>query len=92
MSQGSSQFVVLWLESGNKQPLLEGIFGETGPGDLGYFDLRCPDWVHGGDESVANEVYLRNALSYTDHHLSRLPVVLVAREGAPWGTGTRSSR
>ena len=59
--------------------------GDTGPGHVGYFDLRCPDWVRGGDESVANEVYLRNALSYTDHHLSRLPVVLVAREGRALG-------
>ena len=38
-----------------------------------------------GDQSVENATALHEGLSYLDHHLGRLPVVLFAREGRAFG-------
>jgi 4-amino-4-deoxy-L-arabinose transferase-like glycosyltransferase len=56
----------------------------TGPGQVGWFDLRCLEAVQ-GDQSEADAAYRQAALTYTEHHLSRLPIVLVAREGRAFG-------
>jgi 4-amino-4-deoxy-L-arabinose transferase-like glycosyltransferase len=54
----------------------------SGPG-LGLWTLDC----HGepkGDQSEVNAVLRRRGLSYMKHHLGRLPVVIMAREGLAW--------
>ena len=56
----------------------------TGPGQVGWFDLRCLENVQ-GDQSVADAVYRQAAVTYTEQHLSRLPIVLIAREGRAFG-------
>ena len=63
----------------------------TPRGQVGWFDLRCLGYVR-GDQSVADALYRQAALSYTSQHLSRLPIVVVAREGRALGTGTHYSR
>ncbi len=58
--------------------------GSTGPGQVGWFELRCLEAVQ-GDQSVADAAYRDAAVAYTEQHLSRLPIVLIAREGRAFG-------
>jgi 4-amino-4-deoxy-L-arabinose transferase-like glycosyltransferase len=54
--------------------------------DIGYGELSClyPYYV-GGDQSTNDGKYLHNAVNYAESHVSRLPVVFVAREGRTFG-------
>jgi len=47
--------------------------------------LGCLVFVKTTDESVAGTIELHHAETYAEHHLSRLPVVLIAREGRAFG-------
>jgi 4-amino-4-deoxy-L-arabinose transferase-like glycosyltransferase len=60
---------------------------------LGFVDAECkrdrpptatPEEEIDGDESVVDSIPRHDALRYIDAHRSRLPVVLVAREGRVW--------
>ncbi len=53
--------------------------------ETGYGDLRCLPLFARGDQSVQDSEDAHTALTYAEHHLSRLPVVLVAREGRTFG-------
>jgi 4-amino-4-deoxy-L-arabinose transferase-like glycosyltransferase len=50
---------------------------------LGLWTL-CLGHPPRGDQSVVNSYLRRRGLSYARHHLSRLPVVIAAREGLVW--------
>jgi hypothetical protein len=51
----------------------------------GYYSLGClPPHPH-GDQSVRNSTDLHFGLTYLEHHVGRLPVVLFAREGRTFG-------
>jgi 4-amino-4-deoxy-L-arabinose transferase-like glycosyltransferase len=52
---------------------------------LGYFDLACSDTDLEGDASTRDRVLLRRALRYIRGHVSRVPLVIVAREARTWG-------
>jgi 4-amino-4-deoxy-L-arabinose transferase-like glycosyltransferase len=85
MIQGSCDSSFYGSTPGSDNAYSKHFRGLTGPGHIGYFDLRCAGLVAGGDQSVADAIYRRNALAYTERHLSRLPIVLVAREGRAFG-------
>jgi 4-amino-4-deoxy-L-arabinose transferase-like glycosyltransferase len=53
---------------------------------VGWWDLRCvPDrWAIPGDESDAAKVFRKQGLDYLGDHLTRFPVVLLARFGRMW--------
>jgi 4-amino-4-deoxy-L-arabinose transferase-like glycosyltransferase len=53
--------------------------------ETGYGDLRCLPIFVKGDQSVQDSEDAHIALTYAEGHLSRLPVVLVAREGRTFG-------
>jgi 4-amino-4-deoxy-L-arabinose transferase-like glycosyltransferase len=53
--------------------------------ETGYGDLRCLPIYAKGDQSVQDTEDAHTALVYAEGHLSRLPVVLVAREGRTFG-------
>ncbi len=53
--------------------------------DIGYGELACLYPYYGGDQSVDDGKYLHNGLKYAEGHLSRLPVVVFAREGRTFG-------
>jgi 4-amino-4-deoxy-L-arabinose transferase-like glycosyltransferase len=56
----------------------------TGP-RIGYYDLFCFPKPEPTDESNANGKNLHAGLTYAEHHLSRLPLVVFAREGRAFG-------
>ena len=51
----------------------------------GAYSAPCLHGLAGKDQSVDNATALHEGLSYLDHHLGRLPVVLFAREGRAFG-------
>ena len=51
----------------------------------GAYSAPCLHRLSGTDQSVENVTALHEGLSYLDHHLGRLPVVLFAREGRAFG-------
>ncbi len=53
--------------------------------EIGYGDLRCVPIFAPGDQSVQDSEDAHTALTYAEHHLSRLPLVLFAREGRTFG-------
>ena len=53
--------------------------------ETGYGDLKCLPIFVKGDQSVQDSEDAHIALTYAEGHLSRLPVVLVAREGRTFG-------
>jgi 4-amino-4-deoxy-L-arabinose transferase-like glycosyltransferase len=59
-------------------------FAYYGP-ETGYGDLRCLPFFAKGDQSVQDTEDAHTALTYAEGHLSRLPVVLFAREGRTFG-------
>jgi hypothetical protein len=53
--------------------------------EIGYGDLRCVPIFVRGDQSVQDGEDAHIALSYAENHLSRVPLVLFAREGRTFG-------
>ncbi len=53
--------------------------------EIGYGDLRCVPVYVKGDQSVQDGEDVHTALSYAENHLSRVPLVLFAREGRTFG-------
>ena len=53
--------------------------------ETGYGDLRCLPFFARGDQSVQDTEDAHTALTYAKGHLSRIPVVLFAREGRTFG-------
>ena len=84
MRQGSCDSSFYGSTPSSNNPFSRSFAGSTGPGQVGYFDLRCLGQVQ-GDQSVADAAYRDAAVAYTEHHLSRLPIVLIAREGRAFG-------
>lgn len=53
---------------------------------LGFWDGRCHGPSHEGDDPTDTDAAARRAgLHYARTHLSRLPIVIAAREGRVWG-------
>ena len=85
MAQGSCDASFYGTDPGQDNPFSSDFPGEiTGPGQVGSWDLRCPGPVR-GDETDTEAEYRSEAITYTEHHLGRLPVVLLAREGRAFG-------
>lgn len=53
--------------------------------DIGYGELPCLYPFYGGDQSISDGKYLHNGLTYAQGHLSRVPLVVFAREGRTFG-------
>ncbi len=53
--------------------------------EIGYGDLRCLPLYTKGDQSVQDTEDAHIGLKYAEGHLSRLPLVLFAREGRTFG-------
>jgi len=53
--------------------------------NTGYGEVACLYPFYGGDQSINDGKYLHNGLKYAEGHLSRLPVVVFAREGRTFG-------
>jgi 4-amino-4-deoxy-L-arabinose transferase-like glycosyltransferase len=53
--------------------------------EIGYGDLRCVPFYLKGDQSVQDAEDTHIALTYAEHHLSRVPLVVFAREGRTFG-------
>ena len=53
--------------------------------DIGYGELPCLYPFYGGDQSISDGKYLHNGLTYAEGHLSRVPLVVFAREGRTFG-------
>ena len=53
--------------------------------DIGYGELSCLYPFYGGDQSISDGEYLHNGLRYAEGHLSRVPLVVFAREGRTFG-------
>ena len=51
----------------------------------GFYDLSCLPSHPKGDPSTRETVERRIAITYAEHHLSRVPVVVFAREGRSFG-------
>ena len=51
----------------------------------GYYSFGCLLIPQSNDQSIQGNDYLRLGLTYAEHHLSRLPLVLFAREGRAFG-------
>ena len=56
----------------------------SGPG-IGFYDLLCLAPSKTTNEAVQEPVQLHKGVTYAEHHLSRLPVVVLAREGRAFG-------
>ena len=52
---------------------------------IGYGELSCLYPFYGGDQSISDGKYLHNGLQYAEGHLSRVPLVVFAREGRTFG-------
>jgi hypothetical protein len=50
----------------------------------GFWDLYCAENVPPGDQSVAANALRRRGLHYAKTHLSRVPLVVLARVGRAW--------
>lgn len=66
------------IAQGNCEPVYYGPL-------TGSYEFGCVAFVKSTDESVANPIDFRKGTTYAEHHLSRLPVVLFAREGRSLG-------
>ena len=53
--------------------------------EIGYGVLGCLYPVYGGDQSVTDGEYLHRGVRYAESHLSRVPLVVFAREGRTFG-------
>ena len=53
--------------------------------DIGYGELSCLYPFYGGDQTVSGGKYLHNGVKYAEGHLSRVPLVVFAREGRTFG-------
>ncbi len=53
--------------------------------DIGYGTLQCLPIYAKGDQSQQDTEDTHTALTYAEHHLSRLPIVIVAHEGRTFG-------
>ncbi len=53
--------------------------------EIGYGDLRCVPLFAPGDQSVQDSEDTHTAIVYAEHHASRVPLVLFAREGRTFG-------
>ncbi|HVA06176.1 MAG TPA: glycosyltransferase family 39 protein [Acidimicrobiales bacterium] len=53
--------------------------------EIGYGDLRCLPIFAPGDQSLQDTEDTHTAVTYAEGHLSRLPLVLFAREGRTFG-------
>ena len=53
--------------------------------EIGFGDLRCVPIFAPGDQSMQDTEDTHTALTYAEGHLSRLPLVLFAREGRTFG-------
>jgi 4-amino-4-deoxy-L-arabinose transferase-like glycosyltransferase len=76
-----------YLSTGNGLALLGANCPQTyyGP-ELGSWAFGCAIEHRGpGDESVLSARKTHAAVQYADHHLPRLPVVVLARIGREWG-------
>ncbi len=75
-----------YISTGNGIALLGANCPATYSGpELGFWSIQCVDAVHGpGDESVQSSRDQHAAVDYAEHHVSRLPVVIVARIGRLW--------
>ena len=51
---------------------------------IGSYQPACAS-IQTTDQTVANQIEFRKGVTYAEHHLSRLPVVLFAREGRSFG-------
>jgi 4-amino-4-deoxy-L-arabinose transferase-like glycosyltransferase len=76
-----------YLSTGNGLALLGANCPQTYYGSqLGSWAFSCAVSQSGpGDESVQSERKTHAAAQYAEHHLSRLPVVVLARIGREWG-------
>jgi 4-amino-4-deoxy-L-arabinose transferase-like glycosyltransferase len=52
---------------------------------IGWYDIACYPKHQSSDPSIANGQDVRYGLTYAEHHLSRLPEVVFAREGRAFG-------
>ncbi|HXA33548.1 MAG TPA: glycosyltransferase family 39 protein [Acidimicrobiales bacterium] len=52
---------------------------------IGWYDILCGPYPQPSDPSVANSADLRYGIHNAEHHLSRLPLVVFAREGRAFG-------
>ena len=52
---------------------------------IGWWNILCFPKDQPTDPSVATGVYIRYGLTYAEHHLGRLPLVVFAREGRAFG-------
>ncbi len=75
-----------YLSTGDGLALLGSNCPRTYNGPLlGLWSLRCAASLKGrGDESVQSSGEQHAALQYIDHHVNRLPVVMLARIGREW--------
>ncbi len=53
--------------------------------DIGYGTLQCLPIYAKGDQSEQDTEDTHTAITYAEHHLSRLPIVIFAREGRTFG-------
>jgi 4-amino-4-deoxy-L-arabinose transferase-like glycosyltransferase len=53
--------------------------------DIGWYDIKCFPAHYSADPSVSNGQFVHYGLTYAEHHLSRLPLVVFAREGRAFG-------
>ncbi len=53
--------------------------------NLGYFDTACASPALPGNEAQQSAALRRRGLDYAEHHLGRLPIVLIARLARKWG-------
>ena len=53
--------------------------------EIGYGELSCLYPFYQGDQSINDGKYLHNGIHYAEGHISRLPVVIFAREGRAFG-------
>jgi 4-amino-4-deoxy-L-arabinose transferase-like glycosyltransferase len=53
--------------------------------EIGYGELSCLYPFYQGDQSINDGKYLHNGIQYAEGHISRLPVVIFAREGRAFG-------
>ena len=76
-----------YISTGNGLALLGANCPQT------YYGSQLGSWAFGcaisnggpGDESVQSARENHAAVQYAEHHLSRLPVVVLARIGREWG-------
>jgi 4-amino-4-deoxy-L-arabinose transferase-like glycosyltransferase len=66
------------VSTGNCDPAYYGPY-------TGFYNLGCLAPVTTTNEAVAETINLRKGTTYAEHHLSRVPAVVLAREGRAFG-------